>query len=45
MLIAWFERVNTVSNIADDPSRRITDESLEDVSNQGIAKSALVPWG
>ncbi|CAE7512822.1 ubiad1 [Symbiodinium sp. CCMP2592] len=46
--IPWFERVNTASNIADDPSRGISDESLGrrfEVDALSIAKSALVPWG
>ena len=46
--IPWFERVNTASNVADDPSRGISDESLGrrfEVDALCIAKSALVPWG
>ena len=46
--VPWFERVNTASNIADDPSRGAGDESLGrrfETDALGIAQSALVPWG
>ncbi|OLP75959.1 hypothetical protein AK812_SmicGene44172 [Symbiodinium microadriaticum] len=45
---AWFERVNTASNISDGPSRGEQSESLgvrfvTDATS--VARSALVPWG
>ena len=45
---AWFERVNTASNISDGPSRGEQSESLgvrfvADATS--VARSALVPWG
>ena len=46
--VPWFERVNTASNIADDPSRGAGDESLGrrfETDALSIAQSALVPWG
>ena len=46
--VPWFERVNTASNIADDPSRGTVDESLGrrfETDALSIAQSALFPWG
>ena len=45
---AWFERVNTASNISDGPSRGEQSEGLgvrfvADATS--VARSALVPWG
>ena len=40
--VPWFERVNTASNIADDPSRGVEDESLGrrfELDALGIAQS------
>ena len=46
--VSWFERVNTASNIADDPSRGAGSESLGkrfEADALGIAQSALAQWG
>ena len=46
--VPWFERVNTASNIADDPSRGAGGESLGkrfEADALGIAQSALAQWG
>ncbi|CAE7576731.1 unnamed protein product, partial [Symbiodinium microadriaticum] len=45
---AWFERVNTASNISDGPSRGEHSESLGvrfETDATSVARSALVPWG